>query len=257
MVVETEVEHRLLERQPVALALAARDVRMRPAGDHVEHLRMALDDRRQRLDHRLDPLARRRSARTSRAGSARRAAVVPPARRLAERALDRVLAARRASTAGAPCGTTRIFSAGHGPPSTSSARAVSVITITSSACRQSAVEHLGLMRRRLRQHRVQRDDERLRQLLGEREHVLAVAAAEDAVLVLEQDDVDVEPAEDPRRAHVVAADPCAIVATSPGRCGRDGSLTITTRSTRSTPSTPSSAPRTSAAKVPMPQARGG
>ena len=62
------------------------------------------------------------------------------------------------------------------------------------------------MRCRLREHRVQRDDERLRELLGERQHVLAVGAAEDPVFVLEQHDVDVEPAEDPRRAHVVAAD---------------------------------------------------
>ena len=62
------------------------------------------------------------------------------------------------------------------------------------------------MARRLRQHRVQRHDERLRQLLREREHVLAVGAAEDAVLVLEEHDVDVETAEQPRRADVVASD---------------------------------------------------
>ncbi len=104
---------------------------------------------------------------------------------------------------------------------------------------------------------MQRHDERLRELRDEREHVLAVAAAEDPVLVLEQDDVDVEPAEDPRGAHVVAPDPCAIVADEPGRCGRDGSLTMTTFSTRSIPSTPSRALRTSAAKAPIPQARGG
>ncbi len=59
-------------------------------------------------------------------------------------------------------------------------------------------EHLELMRRRLREHRVQRHDERLRELARERKDVLAVAAAEDAVLVLQQDDVDVESRE--RRA---------------------------------------------------------
>ena len=53
---------------------------------------------------------------------------------------------------------------------------------------------------------MQRHDERLRELLRERQHVLAVGAAEDPVLVLEQHDVDVEPAEDPRRADVVATD---------------------------------------------------
>ena len=52
---------------------------------------------------------------------------------------------------------------------------------------------------------MQRHDERLRQLLDERRDVLAVAPAEDAVLVLQQDDVDVEPAEDARCADVVAA----------------------------------------------------
>ena len=61
------------------------------------------------------------------------------------------------------------------------------------------------MRRRLRQHGVERHDERLRELLDQREHVRAVGAAEDPVLVLEQDDVDVQPAENPRRADVVAA----------------------------------------------------
>src|SRR5581483_11848724 len=49
-------------------------------------------------------------------------------------------------------------------------------------------------------------DKRLRQLLREREHVLAVPSAEDAVLVLEQHDVDVESSQHPRRPHVIAAD---------------------------------------------------
>ena len=56
---------------------------------------------------------------------------------------------------------------------------------------------------RLRQHRVQRHDERLQQLLEERQDVVAVAASEDPVFVLEEDDVDVESAEDPGRPHVV------------------------------------------------------
>ena len=66
-------------------------------------------------------------------------------------------------------------------------------------------QNLELMLRRLRQHRVQRHDERLRKLAHEREHVVAVPAAEDAVLVLEQNDVDVGPAERASRANVVAA----------------------------------------------------
>ena len=57
VVLESELEHCLLERQPVPLSLAVRDVGMRPAGDHVEHVGVTLDDRRERLDHRLEPLA--------------------------------------------------------------------------------------------------------------------------------------------------------------------------------------------------------
>ena len=68
-------------------------------------------------------------------------------------------------------------------------------------------QHLELVRRRLREHRVQRHDERLRELAREREHVLAVLAAEDAVLVLEQHDVDVGAAERAGGANVVAARP--------------------------------------------------
>ena len=107
VILEAEVEHGLLERQPVALAFAVRDVRMRPSGDHVEHLGMALHDRRQRLDRRLEPLpgrdqperreqeplpvravraarpARRRPATRRRRVRARRAARAPAARRAA------------------------------------------------------------------------------------------------------------------------------------------------------------------------------
>ncbi len=69
---------------------------------------------------------------------------------------------------------------------------------------------------------MQGHDERLRQLLCEREHVLPVAAAEDPVLVLEQHDVDVEPPEHPGGAYVVAADRLGDrpEQTSPLRAGR-------------------------------------
>ena len=204
VVLEPEVEHRLLERQPVPLALAARDVRMCAPGDHVEHLGMTLDDRRQRLDHRLEPLARRDQP---------EGREQEPARRRRRRAGARV--------ARAPCGelgaraSTRRCAVRHDADlarpgrrlaSTSSRRAVSVITITSSASRQSAASTSRLVRRRLRQHRVQRHDERLRQLLARTRATYSPSrAAEDPVLVLEQDDVDVEPAEHPRGADVVAA----------------------------------------------------
>ena len=59
VVAEAEVEDAPLEHQAVLLARAPRDLRMGAACDHVEHLGMALDDRRQRIEHHLDPLARR------------------------------------------------------------------------------------------------------------------------------------------------------------------------------------------------------
>ena len=62
VILEAEVEHGPLERQAVPLALAMRDVRVRPSGDHVHHVRMPFDDRGQRLDHGLEALALRDQA---------------------------------------------------------------------------------------------------------------------------------------------------------------------------------------------------
>ena len=204
VIFEPEVGYGLLQRQPVLLALAARDVRMGAPGDHVQHFRVTLDDRRQRLDHRLDALPFRdqpegREHETLLVGAVhgrrRRSRRAPAhARPRAGRARPAPRAARSV-----PCPPRTCRS------STSRFRAVSVITITRSAWRHSAASTFGLMTRRLRQHGVQRHHERLRQLLGERSHIGSVTAAEDAVFVLEQDDVDVEPAQDPGRACVVAA----------------------------------------------------
>ena len=62
-----------------------------------------------------------------------------------------------------------------------------------------------LMRCRLGENRVQGHDEGLRQLSRQRCNVVTVPAAEDPVLVLQEDDVDVEPTQDPGRTNVVAA----------------------------------------------------
>src|SRR5205823_12358996 len=53
---QIEIEGSLLEPGAVALAFSSRDTRMRAPGDHVQDLRMALDDRRERFDHRLESL---------------------------------------------------------------------------------------------------------------------------------------------------------------------------------------------------------
>ena len=66
---EPELEHALLEHHAVALALAMRDVGMGAAGDHVGHVGAALEDLRERLDHRSRGPCPARSARRSRAGT--------------------------------------------------------------------------------------------------------------------------------------------------------------------------------------------
>ena len=65
-------------------------------------------------------------------------------------------------------------------------------------------QHFALVIRRLRKDGVKRQDERSRELPRERQHVLAVGAAEDPVLVLQQDDVDVESTQQPCCSDVVA-----------------------------------------------------
>ncbi len=53
-------------------------------------------------------------------------------------------------------------------------------------------QHVALVIGRLRPDGVKRQNERPRELPREREHVLSVRTAEDSVLVLQQDDVDLE-----------------------------------------------------------------
>ena len=133
VVLEPVLEHCLLERQPIPLSFAVCDVRVCPTGDHVEHIRMALDDRRQRLDHRLDPLSSgdqpERGEQEPVAAAVRRAdrgAVSPGAlQRIGVRAL-------REHRRRAMGHDSNLFGA-HASPASSSRLAVSVITITSSA----------------------------------------------------------------------------------------------------------------------------
>ena len=175
----------LLQRQAVALTFALSDAGVRPSGDDVERLGVPLDDRRQGPSTFSIPLP----ARAARTWTARivplqsSVATLRPPRPLPLRARQ-VPAGRRAERRGSSLpGRFHCQRAG--------AAAVSVITITSSAWPQSVSRTCCLVRGRLREHRVQGDDERLRQLLGERQDVFAVAAAEDAVLVLQQHHVDV------------------------------------------------------------------
>ena len=100
---------------------------------------------------------------------------------------------------------TSIFSSAQAPTCTSSRRAVSVITITRSASSQSDVRTCSWCGVGAESTVCKRHDERLCELAGERQHVFAVSSAEDAVLVLEENDVDVSPTERTRRADVVAA----------------------------------------------------
>ena len=143
VILQAEIEHGLLQQQPIALALAAGDVGMRPARDEVAHLRVALDDGRERSDHGLEALPCGDQAEGGERERAlprcrpRSSGLSPSARSTASSL------ARRAITRGAPCGTTRTFAAGHAPPVTSRSRAVSVITITSCACMHTAARTLA------------------------------------------------------------------------------------------------------------------
>ena len=134
VVLEAEVDAAPLQHQPVLLALAARHLRVGAPGDQVEHLRMPLDDRRQRVDHRLEPLARARSARRSRAGNAhRRAGRGPGAASTEPLPLRATEHGRRAVRHDAD------LLRGQAPHAQEQRRAVSVITITRSASSHSAV----------------------------------------------------------------------------------------------------------------------
>jgi len=201
VILEAEVDHGTLQREAVALSFTARDIRMRPPRDHVRDLRVALDDRRKRLDHRLEALAGRDQA---------------EGRKL-EPLLERVEVATVRAPAGdlgRPARDHPRRPMRHDPdllPWARSARDQQVARGVGHHDHELRLpadgrEDTGLMRRRLGQHGVQGDDERLGQPVRQGRDVLAVAASEDPVLVLEQDDVDIEPTQDPRCAHVVPSD---------------------------------------------------
>ena len=59
---EIEVADATLEHQAVLLTFPTRDLRVRAAGDQIQHLGMTLDDRRHRVEHHLDALPRREQA---------------------------------------------------------------------------------------------------------------------------------------------------------------------------------------------------
>ena len=110
-VFRARVEGTTLEHQPVALAFATLDVGMSAAGDRVDEVRIPLDHRGECLDHGLDALAGRDEAERREPEAARRERV--------GRGAYACRAARCDERAGAPCGTTRTFSSGHVPDSTS------------------------------------------------------------------------------------------------------------------------------------------
>ena len=250
MVAQPEVGDPALQHQAVLLALAACNVGVCAAGDDVEDVGMALDDCRQRVEHHLDPLTGREEAE----GAEHETGV--DARRSADACLRRL-------ARGAPASSTR--------------RAVrddvDLLGRARSDLDEQALRGLGhhdhalglgaerrdhtqLVRGRLGEDGVQRDDERLRQLAREREDVLPVLAPEDAVLVLEQDDVDVGPGERAGRGRSRRA--------RPGRpCGRFPAAASSTARRRRRRGDllhvgdAEQRPPMSKEKVPIPHARGG
>ena len=112
---------------------------------------------------------------------------------------------RRLRITGAPCGTTLILASGQAPP---------LDEKLLGGLRHDR-DRLRLVAQRRqdgeltggwgRYHGVQRDDERLAECPRKRQDVVAGRPAENAVLVLEKDDVDVESAEKTCGPDVVAA----------------------------------------------------
>ena len=240
---EIEVGDPPLQHQAVLLASAPRDLRMRAAGDHVENVGMLLDDRRQRVEHHLDSLARARAGRTWRAGTSIRCprsrrggrhVARPATARRARRARARARSARRA-------GRRRSSRPRRRRPGPASCCAVSVITITRSSFVTERGQHLSWCARRLGENRVQRHNERLRELArrtrartrrpdrrrsrtraaaGRRRRPCARAPA--------------------RRERSRRAPPWEAVRRISGRCGLEGSSITTSWLTSSTPGTSSS-----------------
>ena len=62
VIAEPEIDDATLEHQPVLLALSAHDLRVRAPRDQVQNLGVTLDNRRQRLDRRLEALTGRYQA---------------------------------------------------------------------------------------------------------------------------------------------------------------------------------------------------
>ena len=203
---QAQIDHLALELQAVLLALATSDLRMGASRDHVQDLGVSLDDFRQRVQRSLQPFARREE----------------PERREQEPGLHALVASvvgghvdrsPPGSMLRPPCAEEGWGAVWHDPD---------LLRRAGSEVDQEAArslghddhalgllaqrnEHVELVRGGLGEQRVQRHDQRLRELSREGQDVLPVAAAVDPVLVLDQDDVDVEAAEEPRSSSVVAA----------------------------------------------------
>ena len=179
---------------------------MRAPRNHVENIRIPLDDCRQRVEHHLEALA----GRDQPEGGEQEALLHPfepaEARRDVARTAARVeLGARRSELdRGAVghdidlLGRTRADLNQQAPRR--HGHHDHALRLVAKGC-----QDFELVGRRRRQHGMQRHDEWLSQLAREREDVLPVLSAEDPVLVLQQHDIDVRAAERPCRAHVVAA----------------------------------------------------
>ena len=164
----------LLEHEAIRLAVLLLDVRMRRAEHDVDGVRVTFEDRRQRVDHVLDPLVGREQAeredhRTCPATPScvlAGGAVERHARDPVRDEVDLLARARRAPRAAdrAPCAL--------------------MTTRRSESCASSSMTTRCCAGFGAREDRVQRRHDRHPQLAQQREHVAARLAAEDAVLVL-------------------------------------------------------------------------
>jgi hypothetical protein len=184
VVIEAEVGDDLAQAVDVAVALVAQDVRVRGAEDDVEHVRVLFDDRRHGGQGRLDALARAEQAEGQQHATADGVELLAVVVRVDERHVGHAV-----RDVGDLLGRDA-------PPFGQNALGLVAHHHDAVADLDEFAQRRPLRGRRLGEHRVQRRDRRHAELPGERQHVRAVAAAEDAVLVLDDRGVDLAVVED-------------------------------------------------------------
>ena len=196
-----------LQRQPITLPVAPGDLGVGLAGDHEQDLRELRHQLGDRLDRDLDAFAWRQQP--ERRHHEAVGAVAPARRRLALQGhRPRDVAASDVADLGRRAMRYDVDTVGVGDAGRDHQIAGRLREHQHRGGRRTQRgQYASLALRWACKHRVQRDGIRHGELASERQHVLPVAASVDAELVLDHDDVDPQPSDQPRGAAVVGAGP--------------------------------------------------